>query len=94
MRECKKRFIGACFFCGLGDYDLLHAHRIKPGEEGGKYHWANILPCCPTCHTKIHAGRITVHGRHQHILGHWIIHWTEDGVERWEREDRWTVRRS
>lgn len=90
VRQCKKRWMGHCFFCGLADYDLLEAHRILPGAEGGRYHWANILPMCEHCHTKLHLGRIKVHGRHPSTSAAWYIHWTdEQGKERWDREDRW-----
>jgi hypothetical protein len=87
VQEARKRFDGRCFFCGESDYNLLHAHRILPGESGGKYHWLNILTTCPTCHAKIHAGRIVIHGRYSSTLGVHFIHWTEDGKEHWERED-------
>jgi 5-methylcytosine-specific restriction endonuclease McrA len=32
----------------------LHRHRIKPGREGGKYVYGNVVLLCPRCHTNTH----------------------------------------
>lgn len=73
-----------CYFCGEEDYALLDAHRIIPGEDGGKYHDLNIAVTCANCHRKIHGGRIVVDRRYYSTAGKWILHYWDDGEERWQ----------
>jgi hypothetical protein len=89
VQECRKRFDKFCFVCGEADYALLDAHRILPGAKGGQYHWLNLLTLCSKCHRKVDAGRLVIHGRYQSTLGRYVIHYTLDGEERWEGEDKW-----
>ena len=78
-----KRTDRECYFCHETDYDLLDAHRIIPGNEGGKYTRYNTVICCSLCHRKIHAGRIKIIGKHFTTGGNFIFHYTEDGEEKW-----------
>lgn len=89
VKQVRKHFDGRCFVCGEADYHLLDAHRILPGEQGGTYHWQNILTLCTKCHRKIDHRRLVVHGKFQATTGHYLIHYTLDGVEKWEREDKY-----
>jgi hypothetical protein len=59
-QHCKKRFAGRCLICGgVFSPSVLNAHRVIPGEA---YRFETILPACPTCHARIHAGEIAVSG--------------------------------
>jgi hypothetical protein len=78
-----KRIHGKCSLCGLDDVDCLDVHRIVPGAVGGKYNRANCLIVCSNCHRKIHAGQISVLGRHFSTTGKHVVHFTENGVEKW-----------
>jgi hypothetical protein len=83
-QQSRKHYDGACFFCGIDDYDLLDAHRIFEGQQGGKYHWLNLLTTCTLCHRKVHTGKIKILGHHPSSLGKWFLHYIdEDGEEKW-----------
>lgn len=82
-QQIKKLVEKKCYFCGEDNYDLLDAHRIIPGEEGGKYHDHNILVVCATHHRKIHSGCIVILGKHYSTLGRWLLHYVENGEEKW-----------
>ena len=87
IKQCRKKYDKHCFFCGESKYELLDAHRIFEGVDGGKYNWHNILTVCAGCHRKITVGVIKVIGRHLHTSGKYIIHYIDGGgVERWEFE--------
>ena len=73
-----------CYFCGETDYNLLDGHRIIPGEDGGKYNDHNIIVTCALCHRKTHSGRIVILGKHLSTSGRWVIHYTEDGEDKWK----------
>ncbi len=83
-QQIRKLVEKKCYFCGEEDYALLDAHRIIPGEAGGKYHDMNIAVTCANCHRKIHAGRIVVDRRYFRSDGKWILHYWEDGQEKWQ----------
>lgn len=83
-QQCRKLFDGECFFCGEKDYDLLDCHRIYEGADGGTYHWLNSLTACSNCHRKCHSGRIQVHGRYLCTNGRYVVHYHEDGEEKWK----------
>jgi len=51
-----------CKICEEKDYDLLHCHRIIPGEKGGKYENNNCVCLCVKCHTLVHRNRIIIIG--------------------------------
>lgn len=83
-QECRKRYDGCCFFCGVDNYNVLEAHRLFPGSKGGKYDAQNILVCCSNCHTLIHSGEIKVdERRYQTTTGKSIIHFFINGKEFW-----------
>jgi hypothetical protein len=70
-----------CYFCPVNE--VLDAHRILPGEKGGKYTRQNTVTICPNCHRKCHTGIIKILGRHYTTAGTYIMHWIEDGQEHW-----------
>ena len=83
LQQREKRACRKCQICGEDDYDLLDAHRILEGANGGKYTQSNILVTCSQCHRKIHSGRIEILGKHFSTSGSYVIHFLEDGVEKW-----------
>ena len=71
-----------CYFCGVENYEILDAHRIVPGCEGGKYDWFNTLVICSNCHRKVHAGQIRIFRKYFSTSGKWVLHYIdENGVE-------------
>jgi len=71
-QTARKKLDGKCFFCPETDVALLDCHRIVPGEQGGRYQWANTLTLCANCHRKVHAGTIVVVARRQSTGGTYI----------------------
>jgi hypothetical protein len=51
-----------CYFCGLqepenikkGFRKLIEFHHIVEKNQGGSNSDHNLVPCCSTCHSKIH----------------------------------------
>jgi hypothetical protein len=86
LKQIKKRYDGECFFCGEKRYELLDAHRLIEGKDGGKYNWWNTITCCSKCHRKCHTGIIKILGKHKCMGGKKLcmIHYIEDGVEKWK----------
>jgi len=80
-KKNKKRVDGKCCFCGEDDYCLLDVHRIKPGEEGGKYTKANTITSCASCHRKCHSGRIKIFAKHFTSAGRYVLLCEIDGKE-------------
>lgn len=84
-KQCRKLYDKKCFFCGVEDYELLDAHRIYEGSEGGTYNWNNVLTSCVLCHRKIHTGKIKILGQHYSTAGHWLVHYIdENSEEKWQ----------
>jgi hypothetical protein len=83
-----KKLSGKCFFCGEAEEEVLDAHRIIPGEEGGKYHNANMICCCSTCHRKCHSGTIKIDRKYNSTMGVMVVHYWYEGVEYWVPENR------
>ncbi len=83
-QQIKKLMEKECYFCGENDYNLLDVHRILEGANGGTYHDRNTICCCAKCHRKIHSGRIKIHGKHLSTSSRWVVHFTEDDVEKWK----------
>jgi Zn finger protein HypA/HybF involved in hydrogenase expression len=55
--EIMYRQRGKCASCGIEEWKLkkkLHAHRIYPGEKGGRYISENVILLCPKCHYRRH----------------------------------------
>jgi hypothetical protein len=84
-KQIRKKYIKKCFFCEEDNYNLLDAHRIIPGEQGGKYHNLNILVTCANCHRRCHSGEIKVDRKYQSSAGI-VVHFWQDGVEYWKPE--------
>jgi hypothetical protein len=86
-QQVAKRLAKCCFFCKEPGYAALAAHRLLPGEKGGKYHLLNILPVCANCHCKIHNNEISIDERkYLSTAGVHLIHYWKDGIEFWEPE--------
>jgi predicted restriction endonuclease len=84
-KQIAKLYEKKCYFCGTEDYNILDAHRIIPGCEGGTYNWLNMLVICSNCHRKVHAGKIKVFRKYLSTSGRWILHYIdEQGVEQWK----------
>ena len=85
VQQCRKYYDKVCYFCEESKYELLDAHRIFEGKDGGVYHWDNILTVCAGCHRKITVGVIQVLGRHLSTSGRHVVHYIdEDGQEKWK----------
>ncbi len=80
-KQLFKKLDGKCYFCP--ETEALDAHRILPGAEGGKYKRHNVLTVCPTHHRKLHMGKIEVLGRHYSTAGVYVLHYLEDGEDKW-----------
>lgn len=87
LQTCRRSYDGRCFFCGEPNPDLLDCHRIVPGEQGGRYEWANTLTVCSNCHRRIHSGDIVVFAR-RYGTGGSYIHCRVGGEEKLIRETR------
>jgi hypothetical protein len=83
-QQCRKHYDKVCYFCPEDRYELLDAHRILEGANGGTYHWANMLTLCCKCHRKEQAGIIKILGSHPCSNGRRVIHYVEDGEEKWK----------
>ncbi len=83
-KKAKKMYEKVCYICGEDDYDLLDVHRIVPGKEGGQYTEHNSLVTCSNCHRKCHSGRVIIDRKYQTTLGKWLLHYWEDGEEKWK----------
>ncbi len=75
---------GKCYFCPEDNYDLLDAHRIIPGADGGKYHDRNIIVLCANCHRRTHTGSLKILGKYLSTSAKWVVRYLEDGEERWK----------
>lgn len=82
-KKHKKLIDRKCAFCDCDRYELLDVHRIVPGEQGGKYTEYNTLSLCASCHRKVHAEIIKILGKHFSSSGRYLVHYIEDGVEKW-----------
>jgi len=82
-KVAKKKLEGKCHFCGLDDYACLQLHRIVPGEDGGIYTDFNTVVACANCHNRIHDGQIKIDRKYQSTTGRWVLHFWENGEEKW-----------
>lgn len=82
-KVAKKKSDGKCLFCGNDDYAVLDCHRILPGEDGGIYTDFNTVTSCSNCHRRIHDGQIKLDRKYFRSDGRWVLHYWEDGVEKW-----------
>lgn len=83
-QQIKKAYEKQCYFCHEENYDLLDAHRIIPGDQGGKYNDHNILVLCANCHRKTHSGSLKILGKYFSTTGRWVIKYVENGEEKWK----------
>lgn len=82
-KQAQKRLDGKCRFCPVADYALLQTHRIHEGADGGGYTQRNTVTCCANCHCRIHDGQIRIDRYYFSTSGRWLLHYWEDGQERW-----------
>lgn len=82
-KKSKKRVDRKCHFCPCEDYESLSVHRIVYGEDGGKYTPGNTVTVCENHHRLIHADRIKILGKHFTTGGFYVLHYIEDGEEKW-----------
>jgi len=82
-KQIKKHCDKKCYFCDVSDYNLLDAHRIIPGSDGGTYNEWNMLTLCANCHRRCHSGSIVIHQKCFTSLGRHILRCTIDGKEEW-----------
>ena len=82
-KKAKKRIEGKCHFCPCEAYECLSVHRILPGSKGGKYKDGNTVVVCENHHRLIHSEKIKILGRHYTTAGIYILHYLEDGEEKW-----------
>jgi hypothetical protein len=80
-KKAKKHLAGKCKFCPCNIYEFLDVHRIKEGNEGGKYTDQNTVVCCRKCHQLIHDGKIIIEGQYPSISGKLVLHYFIDGQE-------------
>jgi hypothetical protein len=84
-KEATKKLAGKCYFCEVSDYDCLHCHRITPGEDGGIYTDFNTVVVCANHHSMLHSDQpqIILDRKYMSTTGRWILHYWENGVEKW-----------
>jgi hypothetical protein len=72
-----------CYFCGLVDTaknkgfrKLVEYHHIIERHLGGSNEYSNLVPCCSTCHSKVHLGMILIDTWYD--FGYmWKLKWTD-----------------
>lgn len=84
-KKIYKLYNKKCFFCGESDADLLDAHRIIPGKDGGTYVNSNMLCICSNCHRKVHSGKIIVDRKYNSTKGT-VVHYFIENEEFWKLE--------
>lgn len=86
VQQKKRLYDGQCFFCKEDIPAVLDAHRVKPGEEGGKYVLPNMLTACANCHRMVHDNIIIIDRKYPSTAGVMFVHYWKEGVEYWEPE--------
>lgn len=82
-KNIRKLADGKCFFCPETNANLLDAHRILFGKNGGRYHDLNMVTLCSNCHRRVHAGEIVIDRRYLSTSGKHVLHYWIGGVEFW-----------
>lgn len=83
-KKAVKHFAEHCFFCPVNDYACLHCHRIVPEEHGGIYTDFNTLVVCANHHELIHDGKIIIDRKYMATNARgWMLHYWENGEEKW-----------
>ena len=83
-KQHKKLSQGKCQFCDETDYAVLDVHRIVEGQDGGRYTDFNTVVACACCHRRIHDGQIVIDRKYSTTGGFQLLHYWENGEERWE----------
>ena len=78
----QKLYDGRCVICGDDDPAVLDAHRIVPGEKGGRYTRGNIVTLCANCHRRTHAGDIVLDRYYGSTRGP-VLHCWVEAEEHW-----------
>lgn len=59
-RELERKAGFKCELCGRGTKDFKpDVHHIKPKAKGGSNRESNLIVLCPTCHRRVHDGRVS-----------------------------------
>lgn len=77
-----KHTAGCCRICKNPAYEVLDVHRIKPGTEGGKYTYANVVALCANCHRLVHDEKKIIIDRWYPSTAGNLLRILENGVER------------
>jgi 5-methylcytosine-specific restriction endonuclease McrA len=82
IQTCVKRLQARCAICPESRYTTLEAHRIIPGEQGGKYVVGNVIALCASCHSLVTAGEYKTLGiRSCSFWPTGVLHWIDDKGE-------------
>ena len=64
----------SCEICGFSNQDNLHIHHIIPRTDKRSSNNLNNLACiCPTCHSLVHTGDITIIGVYASTAGRMLM---------------------
>lgn len=80
-KKIKKLSDASCRICGESNVSVLDVHRIKPGEDGGKYSEFNSITLCANCHRKVHSKEIKITGKYKSTNGFVFSFIDESGKE-------------
>jgi hypothetical protein len=81
-KVCKK-YNYQCGICSQPlnqDGEITELHRIKPGLQGGKYTYNNVIPVHKFCHQKLHSSQRRK-SKHRNKLKHEVF-WSGTSVGR------------
>ncbi len=81
-KRLQKLVDGRCLLCGETAPALLDAHRIVPGERGGRYTRGNVVTLCANCHRRTHSGEVVLDRIYFSTRGYVLRCWV-DQAERW-----------
>lgn len=69
----------SCEICGFSNPDNLHIHHIIPRTDKRSSNNLNNLACiCPTCHSLVHTGDITIIGVYASTAGRMLMFFRKD----------------
>jgi len=81
----------ACEICGLRDSRILHRHHIIPQCDPRCTNSSqNLAILCPSCHSYVHAGDITIIGVYPSTEGRSLV-WFKKGEEPPIAKEFWIV---
>ena len=78
-----------CYFCGLkepynikkGFRRLIEIHHLVERNAGGSNESSNLVPCCSTCHSKVHLNLIKIDKWYNFGYKWKLKWWDENGKE-------------